>query len=132
MHKPMEHHMETPMMYPLHGQDHGYAPWSGMDPVIGHGMDGMQHHHQQHMDTGMQMNYHPHVQHPNPHPQLGSNGGLYNYAMNASQSTVVRPGTPTPHKRPGSWSRVISMESLRPSKKVSQQDMGMMQTPMGM
>lgn len=125
MHKPMEHAhpMENPMVYPLQGQDQAYATWTGMD--------GMQHHHpmeEMHQMDGMQMNYHPQAQHPNPHPQLGSNGGLYNYAMNASQATV-RPGTPTPHKRPGSWSRVMSMESLRPSKKISQQDMGM---PMSM
>lgn len=129
MQKPMEHPMEHPMVYPLQGQDHAYATWTGMDTTMTQGMEGMHH-----MD-GMQMNYHPHAQHPNPHPQLGSNGsngGLYNYAMNASQATV-RPGTPTPHKRPGSWSRVISMESLRPSKKMSQQDMnGMMPTSMGM
>ncbi|KAJ4155866.1 hypothetical protein LMH87_001091 [Akanthomyces muscarius] len=133
MHKPMEHPVESPMIYPLQGQDQAYAAWNGMDTTMTHSMDAM-HHHQ--MD-GMQMNYHthaqhPHAQHPNPHPQLGSNAGLYNYAMNASQaSTIMRPGTPTPHKRPGSWSRVMSMESLRPSKKMSQQDMSMMPTSMG-
>ncbi|OAR04998.1 hypothetical protein LLEC1_05506 [Akanthomyces lecanii] len=134
MHKPMEHPVESPMVYPLQGHHQAYNAWDGMDTSMTHGMDAMNHHQ---MD-GMQMNYHthaqhPHAQHPNPHPQLGSNAGLYNYAMNASQaSTIMRPGTPTPHKRPGSWSRVMSMEGLRPSKKMSQQDMGMMPTSMGM
>ncbi|KAM3460270.1 hypothetical protein BBAD15_g6496 [Beauveria bassiana D1-5] len=133
MHKPMEQPMESPMIYPLQGQDQSYATWTGMDTSMTH-MDAM--HHQ--MD-GMPMHYHAHAQHPNQHVQLGSNGGgLYNnsnhYAMSASPtSTVIRPGTPTPHKRPGSWSRVMSMESLRPSKKMPPQDMGgMMSTPMGM
>jgi hypothetical protein len=38
--------------------------------------------------------------------------GLYDYSMNTSQASTMRPGTPTPHKRPASWSRMISMENL--------------------
>ncbi|ATY65661.1 Zinc C2H2 [Cordyceps militaris] len=136
MHKPLEQPMESPMIYPLQGQDQAYATWTTMDTPMAQPMDGMHHHHHHQMDE-MQMHYHAQAQaqqHHNQHPQLGSNGSIYGgYAVNASPtSTVVRPGTPTPHKRPGSWSRVMSMESLRPSKKMSAQDMGgMMPTSMG-
>lgn len=60
--------------------------------------------------------------HP-PHHQPDFAHGLYDYTMNTSHMSAARPGTPTPvpvpHKRPASWSRVISMESLRPSKKAN-------------
>lgn len=32
-------------------------------------------------------------------------------------ASTVRPATPVPHKRPASWSRVTSMEEMRPKKK---------------
>lgn len=55
----------------------------------------------------------------NPYPtQVNIPQGLYDYSMNTSQTSTVRPATPVPHKRPGSWSRVVSMESLRSIKKV--------------
>ncbi|GAO18991.1 hypothetical protein UVI_02060640 [Ustilaginoidea virens] len=52
-------------------------------------------------------------------PQVGVPHGLYDYSMNASQTCLVRPATPVPHKRPASWSTVTNMESLRPSKKAT-------------
>ena len=127
--KQMNAPMESPMIYPAHGEDVNYTTWQGMEGIPNpHGMDpGMPHH----MEAGMDMNYHIHQPMANP--------GLYNYAMNASQASTIRPGTPVPNKRPGSWSRVMSMESLRPNKRmsaVSQQyppEMnGMMPTSMGM
>lgn len=127
--KQMNAPMDASMMYAMQGHDQGYTGWHGLDAGMGHGMDtGMQHAMPVVMDT---------MQYPmqEPIPQQP----LYNNMMNASQ-TSVRPGTPTPHKRPGSWSRIMSMESLRPSKKVSSnsvihhpQDMsGMMTNNMGM
>ncbi|KHN98638.1 Zinc finger, C2H2-like protein [Metarhizium album ARSEF 1941] len=52
-------------------------------------------------------------------PQVGMQPGLYDYTMNASQASTVRPATPVPHKRPASWNRVVSVESLRPAKKAT-------------
>lgn len=82
------------------------------------------------------MMYPMHIEH-NPHqsfytmeafnpyhhpPQVGTPQGLYDYTMNASQTSTVRPATPVPHKRPASWGRVVSMESLRPTKKAMPHD----------
>lgn len=100
--------MDNSMMYPLQGQDHVYSSWTGMDPGMHTSMGS-------HMSQAMPVSMDPMHYHQEP----AANHSLYNYAMNASQISTVRPGTPTPHKRPGSWSRVMSMESLRPSKKVS-------------
>jgi hypothetical protein len=75
------------------------------------------------MMYAMQMEQNPHqswcgmgTYDPYP-PQVGVTHGLYDYSMNASQTSTVRPATPVPHKRPASWGRVVSMESLRPAKK---------------
>lgn len=109
--KPLHGSMESPIIYPLQNENVNYTAWQGMEALPNqHGMDTGMHHQ---MDAGMDMNYHIHQPMANP--------GLYNYAMNASQTSTVRPGTPTPvqYKRPGSWSRVMSMESLRPNKRMS-------------
>ncbi|KAF4506232.1 hypothetical protein G6O67_006335 [Ophiocordyceps sinensis] len=50
-------------------------------------------------------------------PQMGGMPqGMYDYSM--STTPTVRPATPVPHKRPASWGRVMSMETLRPTKKL--------------
>ncbi|KID99501.1 Zinc finger, C2H2-like protein, partial [Metarhizium majus ARSEF 297] len=73
----------------------------------------------------MQMEQNPHqswctMESFDPYPpQVGIPHGLYDYTMNASQTSTVRPATPVPHKRPASWNRVVSMESLRPAKKAT-------------
>ncbi|KEY69904.1 hypothetical protein S7711_09005 [Stachybotrys chartarum IBT 7711] len=42
----------------------------------------------------------------------------YTCQMSTGQmTTVVRPATPVPHKRPASWGKVMSLEALRPKKK---------------
>jgi hypothetical protein len=41
----------------------------------------------------------------------------YTCQMTTSHASTVRPATPVPHKRPASWGKVISLESLRPKKK---------------
>lgn len=77
------------------------------------------------MMYAMQMEQNPHqswcsMESFDPYPQqVGVPHGLYDYSMNASQTSTVRPATPVPHKRPASWSRVVSMESLRPAKKAT-------------
>ncbi|CEJ83129.1 hypothetical protein VHEMI03153 [[Torrubiella] hemipterigena] len=104
--KQMHGPMDGSMMYPMHSQEQMYQGWAGVDSMH-HGMDSQMHQGIPIMD-GMPYQQDPVV-----------NTGLYNYAMNASQVSTVRPGTPTPHKRPGSWTRVMSMDTLRPSKKTS-------------
>ncbi|KAG5959606.1 hypothetical protein E4U57_000571 [Claviceps arundinis] len=47
--------------------------------------------------------------------------GMYDYSTSASPASMSRPATPVPYKRPASWSRVVSMEGLRPSKKAAQE-----------
>ncbi|EFZ03227.1 hypothetical protein X797_005668 [Metarhizium robertsii] len=75
------------------------------------------------MMYAMQMEQNPHqswctMESFDPYPpHVGIPHGLYDYTMNASQTSTVRPATPVPHKRPASWNRVVSMESLRPAKK---------------
>ncbi|KAL6880858.1 hypothetical protein J3F83DRAFT_9928 [Trichoderma novae-zelandiae] len=59
----------------------------------------------------------PTYQGPQIFPEPADMIGLYDYSMNTSQASTVRPGTPTPSKRPAPWNRMISMENLRPSKK---------------
>lgn len=48
-------------------------------------------------------------------PQMGMPQAMYDYQISATPT--ARPATPVPHKRPASWGRVISMETLRPAKK---------------
>ncbi|KAL7792176.1 hypothetical protein V8C37DRAFT_410133 [Trichoderma ceciliae] len=82
------------LMYSMPPQDNPHQAWMSMDQQI------------------------PTYQTPQVFPEQSDMiNGLYDYSMNTSQASTVRPGTPTPHKRPASWSRMISMENLRPSKK---------------
>jgi hypothetical protein len=38
--------------------------------------------------------------------------------MNHGQvSSLARPATPVPHKRPASWGKIVSLEAIRPKKK---------------
>ena len=85
---------DHPMMYPMHIEHHPHQSFYTMEAF----------------DP-----YQQHAQVLNPH-------GLYDYTMNASQASTVRPATPVPHKRPASWGRVVSMESLRPTKKTMPHD----------
>ncbi|KJZ73305.1 hypothetical protein HIM_07309 [Hirsutella minnesotensis 3608] len=56
-------------------------------------------------------------------PQMGGiPQGYYDYTMSSSHTPTARPATPVPHKRPASWGRVMSMETLRPSKKTAPHD----------
>lgn len=43
----------------------------------------------------------------------------YNYPLSSSQTPIARPPTPVPDKRPASWSRAMSMESIRPAKRIT-------------
>ncbi|UNI19298.1 hypothetical protein JDV02_005491 [Purpureocillium takamizusanense] len=77
-----------------------------------------------HLMYAMQMEQDPHqswcpmpVQYDPYGTPIGMPHGLYDYTMNASEVSTVRPATPVPHKRPASWGRVVSMESMRPAKK---------------
>lgn len=78
------------------------------------------------MMYAMQMEQNPHQSYysmeesfdPYAH-QVPVSHGVYDYSINTSQTSMVRPATPVPHKRPASWSRVVSMESLRPTKKAA-------------
>ena len=55
-----------------------------------------------------------------PHDQsAGPEYGETMYACTPSSQSTVRPATPIPNKRPASWSRVASMEDLRPAKRPS-------------
>ncbi|KAK2608516.1 hypothetical protein QQS21_002978 [Conoideocrella luteorostrata] len=78
------------------------------------------------MMYAMQMEQNPHQPFYSMEPfdpyshQVAVPHGMYDYSMNTSQTSMVpRPATPVPHKRPASWSRVVSMESLRPAKKAT-------------
>lgn len=105
MSKQMQTPMDNSMMYSMH-QDPSYQGWAIMDGMP-HGVD--PHMHQGiPMVDGMQYQQDPVVQ-----------NGMYAYGANPGQMPTGRPGTPTPHKRPSSWTRVMSMETLRPSKKAS-------------
>ncbi|PNY25124.1 Uncharacterized protein TCAP_04935 [Tolypocladium capitatum] len=77
-----------PLMYPMHLEHNPHPSWCTMDAFD-----------------------------PYHHPQVGSPHGVYDYTVNTSQASMVRPATPVPHHRPASWGRVVSMESLRPTKK---------------
>ncbi|KAL7783666.1 hypothetical protein V8C43DRAFT_171289 [Trichoderma afarasin] len=93
---PHQHQQEQQLMYSMPPQDDSQQAWMVMNQQI------------------------PAYQTPQVFPeQADMMNGLYDYSMNTSQTSTVRPGTPTPHKRPASWSRMISMENLRPSKKSS-------------
>ncbi|KAJ6445437.1 zinc finger domain-containing protein [Purpureocillium lavendulum] len=79
-----------------------------------------------HLMYAMQMEQDPHQSWCMPYDPyaapVGMPHGLYDYTMNASEVSTVRPATPVPsqhsqHKRPASWGRVVSMESMRPVKK---------------
>ncbi|RDA92075.1 hypothetical protein CP533_3575 [Ophiocordyceps camponoti-saundersi (nom. inval.)] len=60
-------------------------------------------------------------------PQMGMPQGIYDYA-----TTAPRPATPVPHKRPASWGRVVSMETLRPAKKAMPADQELLPTMLSM
>lgn len=59
--------------------------------------------------------------------QVGVSHGLYDYSVNMNQAPMGRPATPTPHKRPASWSKMVSMENLRPAKKMTPHENAMHQ-----
>ncbi|EHK49183.1 hypothetical protein TRIATDRAFT_214001 [Trichoderma atroviride IMI 206040] len=96
-HQQLQHpqHPQQQLMYTMPPQDPSQQAWMAMDQHI----PAFQTQQQIFPDQPDMMN------------------GLYDYSMNTSQASTMRPATPTPHKRPASWSRMISMENLRPAKK---------------
>lgn len=82
-----EHSIDPPVVYTMGGQDNMRDSWYTMNAMGSYTADNS-----------------------DAHSFYSVRGG------NASQSTV-RPATPTPHKRPGSWGKTMNMEGMRPMKR---------------
>lgn len=100
----------SPAMYTMPmGQQHdehtGYHMYSGPPPTS--------------MPDGIVMSpYEAPMGHHHDQP-AGSEYGEMMYGCTPTSQSTVRPATPIPNKRPASWSRVASMEDLRPAKRPS-------------
>jgi hypothetical protein len=119
-HQPQHQHQHQQQHQNQHQHQHHQPPQM-------HQQEQIQHHQQQQQAWAASMEQMEHM------AQFAQDSSEY-YSMshmNHSQvSSLARPATPVPHKRPASWGKIVSLEAIRPKKKSVPHDMPEMDSDM--